>query len=396
MDLSSFDVSPERGFLPRRDPLATLTDRWPAVLNDLAQALPKLLAARQLRAYVDALRESWSSSRGNRDLDELRSAARILSFAGHGYVWEDPQRPTDRIPASLAVPWHHVMKKLGRPPVLSYASYALDNWRRLDPTRPIELGNITLLQNFLGGLDEEWFVLVHVDIEAKAGKALAGIAQALRAARADNPDEVMLCLHTVAAAEEQMHHTLRRMPERCDPYIYYNRVRPYIHGWKDNPTLPRGVVYDGVEDFQGAPQHFRGETGAQSSIIPALDAAFGVPHAEDPLRQYLAEMRDYMPPKHRAFIETVEGLNDASGKALLFGYVRDRRERHPKLWEAFRECVRLLARFRETHLDYADRYIHQQHQRSVSNPTGVGTGGTPFMTYLKKHLEETERFLDRD
>ena len=393
LDLNFFDISAERGFLPRRDPLATLPERWPAVLNDLAQALPKLLAARQLRAYVDALRESWGSSRGNRDLDEFRSAARILSFAGHGYVWEDPHQPAARIPASLAVPWHHVMKKLGRPPVLSYASYALDNWRRLDPTSPIELGNITLLQNFLGGLDEEWFVLVHVDIEAKAGKALAGIAQALRAAPDDNPDEVMLCLHTVASAEEQMRHTLLRMPERCDPYIYYTRVRPYIHGWKDNPALPRGVLYEGVEDFRGAAQHFRGETGAQSSIIPALDAAFGVPHAEDPLRQYLAEMREYLPPKHRAFIEAVERLKDASGRALLYGYVRDRRERHPKLWEAFRDCVRLLARFRETHLDHADRYIHQQHQRSASNPTGVGTGGTPFMAYLKKHLEETERFL---
>src|SRR5438132_3320966 len=185
MDVTSFDVAPERGFLARRDPLATLTDRWPAVLNDLAQALPKLLAARQLRAYVDALRESWGSSRGNRNPDELRSAARILSFAGHGYVWEDPHRPANRIPASLAVPWHHVMKKLGRPPVLSYASYALDNWRRLDPTKPIELGNITLLQNFLGGLDEEWFVLVHVDIEAKAGRPFAGIAAPLRSARAD-------------------------------------------------------------------------------------------------------------------------------------------------------------------------------------------------------------------
>jgi indoleamine 2,3-dioxygenase len=90
----------------------------------------------------------------------------------------------------------------------------------------------------------------------------------------------------------------------------------------------------------------------------------------------------------------VERLKDASGRALLFGYVRDRRERHPKLWEAFGDCVRLLARFRETHLDYADRYIHQQHQRSASNPTGVGTGGTPFMAYLKKHLEETEQFLE--
>src|SRR5205809_6487369 len=174
LDLSSFDISAARGFLPRRDPLATLPHRWPAFLNDLAQALPKLLAARQLRAYVDTLGESWNTGLGNRDRDELRCAARILSFAGHGYVWEDPHQPADRIPASLAILWYHVMKKLGRPPVLSYASYALDNWRRLDPASPIELGNITLLQNFLGGLDEEWFVLVHVDIEAKAGKALAG------------------------------------------------------------------------------------------------------------------------------------------------------------------------------------------------------------------------------
>src|SRR2546425_3503218 len=107
MDLTSFDVSAERGFLPRRDPLATLPHRWPAFLNDLAQALPKLLAARQLRAYVDALGESWSAGLGNRDRDELRCAARILSFAGHGYVWEDPHQPADRIPASLAVPWQH-------------------------------------------------------------------------------------------------------------------------------------------------------------------------------------------------------------------------------------------------------------------------------------------------
>src|SRR3989454_9720806 len=104
-------------------------------------------------------------------------------------------------------------------------------------------------------------------------------------------------------------------------------------------------------------------------------------------------MREYVPPKHRAFIEAVERLKDASGRALLYGYVRDRRERHPKLWEAFRDCVRLLARFRETHLDYADRYIHQQHQRSASNPTGVGTGGDPGMTYMKKNPAETEGLL---
>src|SRR5919198_5362667 len=204
IDLTAFDISAERGFLPRRDPLASLPRRWPSFLNDLAEALPKLLAARQLRAHIDALRQNQRAGLGNRGPEELRCAARILSFAGHGYVWEDPLRPADRIPASLAVPWHHVMKKLGRPPVLSYASYALDNWRRLDPTKPIELGNMSLLQNFFGGLDEEWFVLVHVDIEAKAGAALAGIVRAQQAALLGDGDEVTRSLEATAAAEERM------------------------------------------------------------------------------------------------------------------------------------------------------------------------------------------------
>lgn len=394
LNLADFDISPDRGFIPHHDPLVTLPPHWPSFLNDLGHALPKLLAARQLRATVKTMRAPPPDLPGTADHDELRCAARILSFAGHAYVWEEPHRPADWIPASLSVPWHRVMKQLGRPPVLSYASYALDNWRRLDPAKPIELGNIVLLQNFFGGLDEEWFVLIHVDVEAKAGPALTGLVRAHNAAREDDPDEVMRGLQGAAAAEERMYNTLLRMPEGCDPYVYFHRVRPYIHGWKDNPALPQGVVYDGVEDFHGKPQQFRGETGAQSSIIPSLDAALGVRHEAGPLTHYLLEMRLYMPPKHRAFIATLESFRDEQDRPVLLGYVRDRKQKNPKLWEAFCECIRRLARFRETHYDYADRYIHQQSQRSLSNPTGVGTGGTPFMTYLKKHLDETLQLLD--
>ena len=393
LDLADFDVSPERGFLPSLDPLATVSPPWPSSLEQMGCDLPKLLAARQFRSYVHEHPLHFTEFDGQGDLTESRCAARILSFAGHAYVWEEPHRPADRIPATLAVPWFHVLKGLGRPPVLSYASYALDNWRLLDPAKPIELGNIALLQNFFGGLDEEWFVLVHVEIEAEAGPALAGIVRAINAALEDNPEEVARGLRAAASAEEQMYNTLLRMPEGCDPYVYFHRVRPYIHGWKDNPALPHGIVYEGVDEFHDKPQQFRGETGAQSSIIPSLDAALGVRHAAGPLTHYLLEMREYMPPKHRAFIEALENMRDGQDGALLYGYVRDRKYSRPELWGAFCGCVRGLARFRETHYDYADRYIHQQSQRSMSNPTGVGTGGTPFMTYLKKHLEETERLI---
>ncbi len=393
-DLAEFDLSPDRGFLPAEDPLPKLSGPSTDAFNRLMGELPKLLAARHVRSAVAQLKELLPGGDGRWQPNEYRSAGRSLSFLSHAYVWEDPQRPEHRLPAALAVPWCRVMKHLGRPPVLSYASYCLDNWRRLEADRPIELSNIALLDNFLGGVDEEWFVLVHVDIEAKAGRALAGIRRAHDGILEGNPDHVQRGLEMIAAATEQMVETLLRMPERCDPYIYYNRVRPYIHGWKDNPALPDGIVYEGVKEYGGKPQRYRGETGAQSSIIPSLDAALGVTHAEGPLTHYLDEMREYMPPAHRAYISALEKLQDEKGRALLYGHCLDRKKTEPKLWATFCEGIRQLSRFRETHYDYADRYIHQQHQRNLSNPTEVGTGGTPFMKYLKEHLDETKRMLD--
>jgi indoleamine 2,3-dioxygenase len=319
---------------------------------------------------------------------------RVLSFAGHAYVWESPDHPAASLPRQLAQPWHEVAERLGRPPVLSYASYALDNWRRLDRSKPIALDNIVLLQNFLGGLDEEWFVVVHVQIERQAGRGLAGLLLAMKGAALDRESEVGAGLEALASAQTEMRDTLRRMKERCDPYVYYTRVRPYIHGWKNSPALADGLRYDGVSAYGGRPQQFRGETGAQSSIVPSLDAGLGIRHAPDPLTVYLEEMREYMPPRHRAFLRALEQAVDDRGRPLLAAFVRERKAGSPQLWNAYAVCVDLLAQFREIHLGYADSYIHRQHQSHQSNPTAVGTGGTPFMRYLQKHLDETRQALE--
>jgi indoleamine 2,3-dioxygenase len=127
------------------------------------------------------------------------------------------------------------------------------------------------------------------------------------------------------------------MPERCDPYIYFHRVRPYIHGWKDNPALGAGLVYQGVAETRGEPQAFRGQTGAQSSIVPALDALLGIRHAQDPLRTYLDELHAYRPPAHRRFIDGVRAQSRLRFFVAAAG--------HPALREAYNECVIRLARF---------------------------------------------------
>jgi len=96
----------------------------------------------------------------------------------------------------------------------------------------------------------------------------------------------------------------------------------------------------------------------------------------------LQKNKENIPPRHRVFLQALEIRTDDQGRALLSGYAHDRKQRHPELWSAYCTCVDLLAQFWEIHIGYADSYIHRQHQTSSTNPSAVGTGGTPFVTYL--------------
>lgn len=153
----TFHVDPQRGFLPSPDPLACLPPTF-TLWEEIAHNLPKLLVAGTVRHTLEQL--PILKVAGLRDLAQLERGMVLLSYFGHAYVWAE-EKPAGRIPVGITVPWYAVAHQLGRPPVLSYASYALQNWRRLNPAGPIALGNIVLLQNFSAGVDEEWFILVH-------------------------------------------------------------------------------------------------------------------------------------------------------------------------------------------------------------------------------------------
>jgi len=374
---AALSLDPQRGFLPSQDPLTRLPqpfDAW----EQVALGLPKLLASDHIRRTIEELPPFPVDQIGN-DRERER-AMTLLSYLGHAYVWRGG-KPSATLPARLAVPWHTVAESLGRPPVLSYSSYSLHNYFRFDSKRAVECGNVALIQNFLGGLDEEWFILIHVEIECKAGPGLAALHACLDAAEAKDAGQLQHHLATVHASIEAIFAVLKRMMEWCDPYIYYHRVRPYIHGWKSHPDLPNGVIYEGVDAYAGQPQQFRGETGAQSAIIPSLDAMLGIGHKEDMLRTYLMEMRTYMPPEHRAFIESLEKRGSVRAFVEHAGVA--------PLNEVYNACVEGVERFRSLHLEYAAAYIFRQAQTDAKNPHAVGTGGTPFMKYLTKHRDET-------
>ncbi|GAA4456231.1 hypothetical protein GCM10023189_25120 [Nibrella saemangeumensis] len=369
--LADFQISPRTGFLPEQpveEPLHA-NHAW----YHLADNLPKLLPTGTIRQRIEALPAFVA------DTSHLEQTMRMLSYLGHAYLWGDKTYVPDRLPHNLSDAWVHVANQVGRPPILSYPSYCLYNYRLINPAQPPYLENVQIIQNFLGGVDEDWFILIHVDIEARAAQAIRAVPGLLEAAAQHHQQDIQSGLGEVLESLRQMNATMNRMPENCDPYIYYSRVRPYIFGTKNNPALPQGLIYEG--HYDNHPQLFRGETGAQSAIVPTLDGLLGVSHQDDPLKEYLLEMRDYMVPAHRRFVEFVE--RNAQIRAVA------KASTDMALKMVYNQCIEELFRFRAKHLEYAASYIHKQ-ALQANNSNVVGTGGTPFMEYLAKHRDETK------
>jgi indoleamine 2,3-dioxygenase len=350
-----------RGFLPERDPAGAFAPSSPlAALDEIGRDLPSLLEDEGFRSHARHLKiPEWPEDRAREELlPELRLYYVRIGFLASAYVNQVSQPRATELPANLARPLAKACRLLGRPPILSYDGYALYNWKRFDPAGPIALGNIDTLQNFVHLYDEHWFVLVHVEIEAIAAGILAAVARSASAIRNRDRDEVSGTLRDIASAVWKQVAVLRRIPEKMDAALYHRTFRPYIRFFEN-------VVYEGVDE---RPMNFRGETGAQSSVMPSLVAFMKISHRQSMLTDHLAQIRRFMPPLHRQVIAEIEAL--PSPRELA----------EP---QAYNEVLEAIAAFREVHYKWAQEYINQR----VDDPRG--TGGTPYMIWLKQLIDET-------
>lgn len=350
-----------RGFLPAQDP-ATHFDRHDqyTFLDDLGRNLPAWLLQAEFRSYSSRLTiPHWSAALNDEsDLAECRLYYTRLGFIVSGYVNQIGQPPCKLLPSNLAIPFCHVCDLLGRPPILSYDGYALYNWRRLDSSGPIALGNIETLQNFVHLYDEHWFILVHIDIEANAAAILAAVEKITCAQDSGSVNGAMISIRDTLL---MLVNTLKRIPEAMSPALYFKEFRPYIRFFDQ-------VRYEGVNDKVVS---FRGETGAQSSIVPLLEALLKIPHQASELTLHLQDMRQYMPASHRIILDKTNAIENLKDNTQA---------------KVFNQVLEYLAQFREIHYSWATQYIAERCDDDT------GTGGTPFMRWLKQLIDETRAY----
>ncbi|KAF8443459.1 indoleamine 2,3-dioxygenase subfamily [Terfezia claveryi] len=427
--LEDHSISCRNGFLPDHLPIRRLSDRYYEPWEDLVDNLQALILTKRVRAAVNLL-PLLSVSR-LRTEPELQRAYSILGFICHSYIWGG-DRPAQRLPACISVPFLRISEALEIVPVASYAGVALWNYRTLFGSQEIDnLKDLATLQTFTGSLDESWFYLVSVAIEARGAPVVPRMLEAIAAAREGDVDTVLEFLNFFAQILEELTALLVRMYESCDPHVFYFKIRPFLAGSKNmaEAGLPQGVWYED-EDGKGSWRQYSGGSNAQSSLIQAFDLILGIGHRPTGIKRptgddshkhgsappqkhnFIEEMREYMPGPHRRFLERLASV------ANIRPFVDAHRD-NQDLCDAFDSCLAMLRGFRDKHIQIVSRYIILQAknakklsteaakitQNVLSTPATTqkanlastkatkngltGTGGTALIPFLKQARDET-------
>jgi indoleamine 2,3-dioxygenase len=120
--------------------------------------------------------------------------------------------------------------------------------------------------------------------------------------------------------------------------------------------FPNGVVYEGENGEE--PMSFRGESGANDSIIPLLDNLLQIPMPQNPLTSILKDFRSYRPKPHREFLEFVSERADQVS-------VRDYCCKDARTTVLYLRLLEHVRSFRWRHWLFAREYII----RRSSHPT---------------------------
>lgn len=407
MEEAQFAVTPERGFLPRCDPLEELPaafDGLSALLDEMPFARPDgtpgLLARGALRQASAAVPDYTAAVEAVREARLLSALFRDYTFWASAYLLEGCHLSMlatnayglgeERLPANIARPLVAVADRLQMKPFMEYAtSYALYNWRRLDKTKGVDYENLRTIRSFTGMASEHAFILVHVAMVAHTPRLVTAILHALGALEGGVGEQQRLvfddALRAINASLAAINGVMETMWRRSAPgdYKYF---RTFIMGTKGQPMFPCGVTYEGVtRPGTWSNVQLRGESGANDSIIPAMDNFLGLADEmpSNELTEILRDFRSYRPIQHTAFLTDIEERSRRLGvAAFAAGDVGGS-------FMLLLEALDHVRDFRLRHWNFAREYIikHSEHP--------VATGGSPIKSWLPNQLVATLAYTIR-
>ena len=397
-----FTITTKTGFLPARSPLVDLPGEFDALSRIVVDmpvtkedGKPGLLAEYKLGPLIDGgalpdltehVKSLCNATQANMEL--ITALFRDYSFLASSYLlepcWESWSKDHNAgyglgrpvLPRCIAGPLMRTAEVLDIPAFMSYAaSYALYNYKLGDPKiGPSVYSNLRLVRGFENGLNptssEAGFILTHIHMVQETGPLIDGAVSLLKTVESSDTTAAASALQTMLTAMEKIEASMETMWTHSLPKDYIS-YRTFIFGITNQSMFPNGVIYSGENDDK--PLYFRGESGANDSIIPLLDHICEIPMPKNPLTDILIDFRNYRPKPHRMFLAYI------MSKAAELG-VREFCTKDLQLAQLYLKLLDHVRSFRWRHWLFAREYIIKR----TSHPTA--TGGSPIVTWLPNQL----------
>lgn len=394
-----FSVNSEHGFLPIKDPLEKLPEKYTS-LQYIIDILPTVLTIRDdskkqtlstlvheiLKDYSDIVKEETN-------ILVIHALYRAYSFLTSAYLLEPSYlhfitkgeygQARNILPKVIAVPYKIVSDKLGVFPWLDYHyAYALGNYVRIDKNKGLNWKNLKMACKFTNTDDETGFIMLHVYINELSKDLVKSIEDSIESITLGNIPNLVKSL-------ELNYNTMKAMNERkremwvASNYKNYDKFRVFIMGSQGNEKIfGDGVIYEGVSDEKVV---YRGQSGAMDDIIPFQDVFSGINnyYEDNELTSYLIDLRKYRPPCIRKCLADLENnMNEID----LFEHIKSSNNNLPIIFLLGIVCE--IYNFRFGHFNFVKKYIMENTKYPIA------TGGTPIQTWLPNQMKACKKYYD--
>lgn len=357
------------GFIPQKVPIKPedLVSSQYSSLRAIGTVAPKLgsMPDDELEEFVTDLSDEPDITPSSTTPALCEAVVRsYVNIAAH--LIHRPQFVSRReLPEAIARPLWSFSQYTGRPPSLTYASYALANFttpaqRRMLPE------DFQIAQTPSGTADEEWFVAAHLSIESTGGEVVEAIEAIEKSIQNTDVNAIVTALESIESCLAFSTKVMPTVMERMNADVFLNKIRPLLYGHAQ-------ITFRGVDGDRAVT--YVGETGAQSGVIRAIDSILSIEHSAEittPMNKFI----QCAPPAHQKFFEYTSGV----GKQLLA------MNKNPKISSAHHSTKAALTKFRESHLRAVANYLMPDGKKLAK----YGTGGTHHAKWLKQMINETK------
>ena len=399
-----FNVSSSFGFLPEKNPLTVLPNRYKE-LQSLLDNMPVnldngskgfLAIPNRIKIEVNKLPNFLTKVETETDILVIQALYRGYCFLASAFTLElsyqefvktkQYGKARQFLPKQVAQPFVVVAKKLDVYPWLDYHyAYSLGNYRFLDESKGFHWSNLDQCVKFSGTSDESGFIMNHVDINQHSPKLVESVLESLKCIENDQAEGLNKNL-------KQNFHSMELVNERrkemwvASRWKHYNDFRIFIMGIKGNEEIfGNGLIYEGVSN---EPQQYRGQTGAQDNIIPMEDIFTGVInfYPNNQLTKYLMDLRTYRPKCIQDFFIDLKNNIDSLKGGSIFNYLKEQQNSSGMCY--LLAIVEEIYKFRNGHWQFVQKYIMANTKYSKA------TGGTPIISWIPNQIKSVLNFIE--